>query len=241
MTSYSDLTTEAGCRELLERYPVNVYVKDRLAWHLRSQGRHDEAEEVLALDSNCYLKYDVQLLMDDERIRQNPDDPVAYLNRGHWHHAFGWYGKALSDYDRSISINSTIAYAFCCRASLRATCPDEAFRDGRLALEDALTAMKLAERAGELIGDWRHRLYLEVLATAHAANSNFEEAITIQSKALDLALTKRARSQISEVLEQYREGRSIQDKKGLVRCGYNPPHPPRGSGLSAAKAVRNLC
>jgi tetratricopeptide (TPR) repeat protein len=237
---YPDLTTEASCRVLLERYPENLYVKHILAWHLRSQGRHDEAEGVLALDPDRYLKYDMQLLMNDERVRQNPDDPVAYLNRGRWHHAFGWYGKALSDYDRSISINSTIAYAFCCRANLRATCPDQAFRDGGLALEDALTAMKLAERAGELMGDWRHRLYLQVLAAAHAAKSNFEEAITIQSKALDLALTRLARSRISETLEKYQGGNSIQDQKGLVRCGYNPPDPPRGSGPSAAKAVRNL-
>jgi hypothetical protein len=52
MFNYPDLTTEAKCRELLERYPENVYVKDRLARHLRSQGRNDDAEDVLALDSH---------------------------------------------------------------------------------------------------------------------------------------------------------------------------------------------
>jgi hypothetical protein len=121
-------------------------------------------------------------------------------------------------------LNSTFAYAVRCRADLRATCPDEAFRDGRLALEDALTAMKLAERAWELIGDWRHRSFLQVLAAAHAANSNFAEAITFQARALDLTLTRRVRSVISGRLEQYRTGNPISEQKGLVRCAFNPSH-----------------
>jgi hypothetical protein len=54
----------------------------------------------------------------------------------------------LTDFDTSITINPTIAYAFCARASLRATCSDEKFRDGQLALDDARTAFKLAEEAG---------------------------------------------------------------------------------------------
>ena len=47
MDSHPDLTTEANCRELLERYPDNLFVKNRLASLLRSQGRKDEASELL--------------------------------------------------------------------------------------------------------------------------------------------------------------------------------------------------
>ena len=158
--------------------------------------------------------------MDDERIRQCPDDPVAHLNRGIWHHWHGSYRKALSDYDRAIMLNPTIAYGFCARANLRATCPDHAFRDGWLALEDAQTAIKLAQKAGELNRDWRHRLYLWVLAAAHAAKNQFREAITFQTRALDLAITKTARSTISQRLEQYRTGNPTSEEKGLVRCGF---------------------
>jgi hypothetical protein len=43
MDSYPDLTTEAKCRELLDRYPDNLFVKDQLASLLRSQRRNDEA------------------------------------------------------------------------------------------------------------------------------------------------------------------------------------------------------
>ncbi len=221
MDSYPDLSTEAKCRELLDRYPDNLFVRDRLASILRSQGRNDEASELLPVEPP-YLKYDMGLLTHDERIRQNPKDTVAYLNRGIWHHWNGSFGKALTDFDTSISIDPTIAYAFCARASLRATCPDETFRNGQMALEDARTSLKLAEQAGQLIGDWRHRLYLQVLAAAHAENAEFKQAIVIQTTALELALTNGPRSQISQRLEQYRLGNPIREEGGLVRCGFNP-------------------
>jgi hypothetical protein len=50
MESFLDLTTEAKCRELLDRYPDNLFVKDRLASLLRSQGRNDEAPELLPVE-----------------------------------------------------------------------------------------------------------------------------------------------------------------------------------------------
>jgi tetratricopeptide (TPR) repeat protein len=220
METFPDLSTEAKCRDLLDRYPDNLFVKDRLASILRSQGRNDEASAVLP-DDPPYLKYDMGLLRDDERIRQHPDDSVAHLNRGIWHHWHGSFAKALADFDTSITIDPTIAYAFCARASLRATCPDESFRDGHLALEDARTALKLAGQTGQLNADWRHRLYLQVLAAAHAENADFEEAIVLQSRALDLALTNGPRSQISQRLEQYRLSNAIREEGGLVRFGFN--------------------
>ncbi len=221
MESFPDLTTEAKCRELLNRYPDNLFVKDRLASLLRSQGRIDEASELLPVEPP-YLKYDMGLLTHDERIRLHPQDAVAYLNRGIWHHWNGSFGKALPDFDTSILIESTIAYAFCGRASLRATCPDQTFRDGHMALNDARTALNLAEQAGQLIGDWRHRLYLQVLAAAHAENNDFQEAIVVQTRALELALTNRSMSEIYQRLEQYTLGIPISDEKGLIRSGFSP-------------------
>ncbi len=81
-----------------------------------------------------------------------------------------------------------------------------------MALEDARTAMKLAEQAGELIGDWRQRRYLQVLAAAHAENNDLQEAIALQARALDLALTKKARSVIKRRLDQYQSGNPIREE-----------------------------
>ena len=98
MDSFPDLTTEAKCRELMDRYPDNVFVKFRLASILRYQGRNEEAREVLPVEPGS-LKYDMGLLTYDERIRQHAQDSVAYLNRGIWHHRHGSFGKALSDFE----------------------------------------------------------------------------------------------------------------------------------------------
>ena len=222
MEWYPDLSTEAKCRELLARYPENVFVKHRLVTLLHSQGREEEARQLRLRESSRPLKYDMSLLNYDERIRQRPDEPVTHLNRGIWHHKFGSYREALSDLDRAIMLDPTIAYAFCSRADLRATCPFEEIRDGWLAIEDAQTAVRLAEQAGELIGDWRHRLYLQVLAAAYATYNQFPKAIAVQSRALDLALTKTTRAKISQRLEQYQNGIAIRDEKGIVSCGFNP-------------------
>ena len=108
MDSFPDLITEAQCRELLDRYPDNLFVKFRLASILRSEGRKYEGSEFRAHELS-YLKYDLGLLKYDERIRQHPKDSVAYRDRGTWHHWNGSFGKALSDFDASIMIEPTIA------------------------------------------------------------------------------------------------------------------------------------
>ena len=223
MDSFPDMSTEAKCRELLDRYPDNVFVKWRLASLLQSQGHSEEASEILPNEPTHSLKYDMGLLTHNERIRQCPEDAAAYLKRGIWHRWNGSFGEALSDYDTSIMIDPETAYAFCARAELRAACPDERFRDGQMSVEDARTALELAGQSGELIGDWRRRLYLQALAAAHAENDDFREAIVIRIRALDLAVTNRARSDISLRLEEYRSGNPIRDGHGLLRSGFKPP------------------
>jgi hypothetical protein len=183
---YPDLSTEAKCRELLERYPENAFVRYRLASLLRDHGREAKATQIVSFDdADRTLKYGTGLLNYNERIRHRPNDPIAYLNREIWHHRYGSHEAALSDYDRVMVLNPRVAYAYCSRASLRATCPNNAFRDGRLALDDARRTLNLAEQLGELFGVWRYRIYLEVLAAACAENSEFQKAIALQSRGLE--------------------------------------------------------
>jgi tetratricopeptide (TPR) repeat protein len=219
-----DLSTEAKCRELLDRYPDNDYLKERLADILRSQGQEDQADAIMsAIIPGNTIKYGRGLLRYDEAIRRNPLDAVTLLNRVIWHHWHGVWEKARADFDRAIEIEPTIAYAFCSRASLSATCPDDRFRDGPKALENAVTALKLAEEHGELIGDWRQRQYLQVLAAAHAENGSFQEAIKVQTEALDLSITKSSRHEITEILVVYQDRTPYRSKSGLIRCGFNKP------------------
>ena len=65
------------------------------------------------------------------------------------------------------------------RAWLRATCPDETYRDGAKAIEDAT-------KACELTG-WNDLYCLDTLAAAFAEAGQFDKAVECQEKAIELA------------------------------------------------------
>jgi hypothetical protein len=55
-----DLSTEAKCRALLGRDPENFFVRESLAALLQSQGREEEASQLLSLrNGSRSLKYDM--------------------------------------------------------------------------------------------------------------------------------------------------------------------------------------
>ncbi len=83
-------------------------------------------------------------------------------------------------------------------------------------------AMCLAEGQGKLIGVWRERLYLQVLAAARAENGEFDEAVGLQTQALDLALTITRKVRIAEILAAYRDRRPWRSERGLISSGYTP-------------------
>ena len=211
-----DPEIEAHYRERLDQDPGNTPLRHKFASLLFSWGFDERAAEILDPDWRENSKYRVGLREYEGRLRQNPSDATTIMKRGIWHNWHEAFKEALDDYALAISLNSGLSYAYCARASLRATCPDASFRRGESALEDARMAMTLAEHCGELNGDWKHRVYLQVLAAACAETNNFAEAIKFQTAALDLALTKTVRSQISQRLELYRTWKPLRIVKGLI-------------------------
>jgi tetratricopeptide (TPR) repeat protein len=112
-----------------------------------------------------------------EAIRLNSADPAAYYGRAVARHLGKVYEGALEDYAAVIRLAPDHAGAYAGRAWLRATCPEEKYRDGGDAVRDA-------RRACELTG-WGDPDCIDNLAAACAQNGQFDEAVKWQSKALE--------------------------------------------------------
>src|SRR6185295_19613766 len=89
------------------------------------------------------------------------------------------YEKALTDFTEAIRLDPNDPVAYNSRAVLRASCPDEKYRDGTKAIADATKACELT--------DWKDAETLDTLAAAHAEAGDFEIAIEISQQAIDLA------------------------------------------------------
>lgn len=92
----------------------------------------------------------------------------------------GDYSRALADYDRVVSITSSLpvnrAFAQNNRAWLRATCPNPSFQNGKEAVADAKSA------CNEI--SWRETAYIDTLAAAHAETGDFDSAIQFEQQAI---------------------------------------------------------
>lgn len=122
----------------------------------------------------------------------------ALVNRGDTYRLLGRWTNAANDYRAAMTADETYGRGFRAAAWLMATCPDEKFRNGELAL-------RAAEQAIELDGAEDY-LYHDTLAAALATTGKYSEAVTAAEQALALA-PEEAKLSIEERLTLYRAGK----------------------------------
>jgi tetratricopeptide (TPR) repeat protein len=123
-----------------------------------------------------YAKGDYDRAIADctKAIEIDPTYALAYNNRGFAWNQKGDYNRAIADHTKALEIDPKYATAYNNLAWLKATCPDERFRDGKQAVE-------LAEKAVTLQDDAN---FLDTLAAAYAEAGRFQDAIKTQEQAI---------------------------------------------------------
>jgi tetratricopeptide (TPR) repeat protein len=104
------------------------------------------------------------------------DSGTYYIRASAWRFNGEWK-KAIEDLDESILLDRKNPYPYCLRATIKATCPVDKFRDGKQALKDAKRGCELTS--------WKNGWHLEALAAAYAELGEYPEAVKWQSKAID--------------------------------------------------------
>ena len=156
----------------------------------------------------CYKdqkKYNLAIKDFNRAIRLNPESAIAFLNRGEAYLIKKKYKNAKSDFEKAFKLSPTLADAANGLGWLLATCPKDQFRD-------ASTAIEFAQKACEL-SKWKNWSYMDTLAAAFAEKGDFEKAIEMESKALEMA-PEEEKSQCQQRLALYKGKKPFRSEFG---------------------------
>lgn len=209
-----------GFNRVIELNPGLAIAYHNRAELLAAQGKMDEAlaDYTQAIDAGTddpelyrgrahalqQLGHFEQALADlDNSIRLAPADAQGYTQRGNLLADHGEYERALEDLEQSLAIDAKIAETHRAIAWVKATCPQDRYRDAYQALGAAKEAIKLSPQDDYLA--------LDALAAAHANAGEFDKAIENQRQAIknapaDAAESMQSRLNLYEQHQPYRTG-----------------------------------
>lgn len=141
-----------------------------------------------------------------ESLRLDGTLAQSYRTRGLVYQKLGEYENAVRDFSEFIRLRPNNHWILNELAWIYATCPEENVRDGAKAIQ-------LAKRACAA-SNWKNPGYIETLAAAYAKANDWENAVSNQEKALQMAGTE------SETLDR-RNRLSLYQRKET----FQMPHP----------------
>jgi tetratricopeptide (TPR) repeat protein len=138
----------------------------------------------------------------DRAAELKPDEVEAIVNRGDAQRNLGQWREAAQNYQQAVTLDNRSGHAYRSVAWLMATCPEEKYRKGQLAVQ-------AAERAVQLDGG-EDFTYLDTLAAAYANAGEFEKAQQTMPFAIKAAPdhqkeTLRRRLELYKANQPYRE------------------------------------
>jgi len=131
-------------------------------------------------------------------LQLSPTSAAAAAGRGEAKFVTGRWNEAGEDYRLAIRLDAKHGRAYRNVAWLMATCPEERFRNGQLALEAARKAIEIDGKR-----DWT---YLDALAAAEAACGDYAQAQATVAEAIELA-PPRAQAAVERRRAQYEANR----------------------------------
>ncbi|MGA2259776.1 MAG: tetratricopeptide repeat protein, partial [Thermoguttaceae bacterium] len=144
-----------------------------------------------------------------DAIRVGPATAEYFVARGEAYASQGIRDQALTDFHEAIRLDPNCANAYIDLASLLATCPDEEYRDGKKAVENANKAYQLD--GGK---NWNS---VDALAAAYAESGDFEKAKQWGAKAIQLAATDKSatdkdKAEMASRLELYKQRKPYREE-----------------------------
>ena len=131
--------------------------------------------------------------------------PVTFVNRGTAYLGAGDFQNAKTDLEKAVALSPELPEANHALAWFLATCPDQKYRNGKLALEKAKF---VCEKDSEPV--WNH---LDTLAASHAEVGDFKNAVTVMKQALDAA-PEDEKADCQKRLSQYEAGKPWRSQVG---------------------------
>ncbi len=147
-------------------------------------------------------------------IRLVPTSASAYTDRGNVYAELGYYNQALNDFRKALQLDPDYALAYRAVAWVLATCPDQEYRHPEKARVAARRALMLAKPIGPLDFD--------ALAAAQACAGQFQIAVSMQERAIELAGGRPIVYQLQHRLALYHRGKALRSTPPEIGKAFAP-------------------